>query len=258
MKRIFIYGTGNMAWALTQAFREAGTEVAGVLGHSPENTRAFAEQAGVPLFTDLSTETAPGDYVFLAIKDDALPLLNQTLRLPGRVVLHTAGSVCMEAIAAISETVGVFYPLQRVQKFKPPQFAHIPICIEASHLELLDDLRALASGLSSRVLVMDSRQRQKVHLAAVFVNNFANFMWVMGNEVLRENGLPSDLLDALLQDTVAQADLGKADERQTGPARRGDLKVIQSHLQLLKDHPRQEALYRLLSFEILKHYNNPT
>ena len=89
----------------------------------------------------------------------------------------------------------------------------------------------------------------------MFVSNFANFLLVQGAELLKKNGLPPDLLDELLKNLFRQTDLAGAAERQTGPARRGDLKVIHSHLRMLEDTPGQEAIYRLLSFEILKYFN---
>jgi predicted short-subunit dehydrogenase-like oxidoreductase (DUF2520 family) len=39
-------------------------------------------------------------------------------------------------------------------------------------------------------------------------------------------------------------------DAQTGPAVRGDRKVIDEHLQLLKDYPEYAELYRLISIDI--------
>ena len=255
MTRVFIYGTGNMAWALTRTFEQSGLKVSGIFGHSYENAQAFAKHFNIPAYADPQQDTAAGDVVLLAIKDDALPGLNRCLRLPGRHVFHTAGSVDLAAIADISESVGVLYPLQRVRKFAEPELQQAPVCVEVNNETLAGPALALAGKLSKRVLRMDSEQRRKAHLAAVFVSNFSNFMLVMGNEVLKNGGLPSDLLDPLLKDAFRDISLGEAAERQTGPARRGDLKVIQAHLQQLENQPALEALYRLVSFEILKYYN---
>ena len=255
MSNIFIYGTGNMAWALTHGFLSIGIKIAGIYGHTEENAIELSSHFNIPRITDLDAEVKTDDILILAVKDDALLQLNESLRLPGRIVLHTAGSVEMAAIQSISERVGVFYPLQRVRKYQDSAFCGIPICVESSDKQVLVDLLALADKLSGNAIGMDSEQRQKVHIAAVFVSNFANYMFVMGNELLKENNLPSNILDALLKDLIQDVSLERAAEKQTGPARRGDLKVIQSHLKLLEKNPNQEAIYRLLSFEILRYFN---
>ncbi len=254
MNRIFILGNGNMAWALIREFGKKGIPVSGVFGKSKEHNLAFAALTGVSDFNNPEDDTRPGDVVLLAVKDDVIPLLAEKLRLPGRFVFHTAGSVEMEVLKPVSEKAGVFYPLQRVVKGAETDFSHVPICVEASDSETLHVAHRLAQRVSDSVFEFSSEQRKMAHLAAVFVSNFPNFMLILGAEILKENGLPDTLLNELVRETFSRALPSEAIASQTGPARRADLKVISSHLKLLENQPSKEAIYRLLSMEIMKRF----
>jgi len=253
---MFIYGTGNMAWALARGLQREGIAVAGIYGRHRENAEELCRRLDVPYCENIGEASKPGDTVILAVKDDALAALNTTLRLPGRMVVHTAGSVDLAAIDDISEYTGVFYPMERVIKFKDPDFKSVPLCIESRSPKKLAGLRALAEKLSEQVFEISSEQRKNLHLAAVFVSNFTTHILTLGGDLLNRYHLPPTILDSLVRTTFDNLTVGNAPERQTGPARRADIKIIWNHIcQLEKDQPELAELYKLLSFGILKRYN---
>ena len=100
----------------------------------------------------------------------------------------------------------------------------------------------------------DDEQRAQLHLAAVFVNNFTNFCYQIGNEIVRAKGLPFEILLPLVQQTVdkikAQPE-GQKDPSllQTGPAIRGDKATINQHLEFLS---KQFARYQEIYVEMTK------
>jgi predicted short-subunit dehydrogenase-like oxidoreductase (DUF2520 family) len=255
MNNVFIVGNGNMAWALIKVLSRNDVRVAGVFGKTDERNRTFAQMTNVPALTDPEQETKPGDIVLFAVKDDVIPGLADRYRLPGRFVFHTAGSVELSALSAVSFNHGVFYLLQRVLKGTEIDLSHAPVCIEASNEDTVHVARELAGRISDTVYEFSSQQRKMAHLAAIFVSNFPNFMLVLGAEILKENGLPDTLLNELVRETFTSAVPSEALNRQTGPAKRADLKVISAHLKLLEKDPYKEAVYRLLSMEIMKRFH---
>jgi predicted short-subunit dehydrogenase-like oxidoreductase (DUF2520 family) len=136
--------------------------------------------------------------------------------------------------------------LQTFTKGKIISFDDIPICVEATSEEDLHILKQLGKTLSNTVVEIDSEQRKTLHIAAVFVNNFTNYMYTIGSEICNEHKIDFKLLQPLIKETAAKLDILTPLQSQTGPAKRGDQKTLHNHLQIIKDKHQRE-LYTLLS-----------
>jgi predicted short-subunit dehydrogenase-like oxidoreductase (DUF2520 family) len=145
---------------------------------------------------------------------------------------------------------GVFYPIQSFLKNKPVAWNQLPICIEANNKRDMEKLKKCADAFSSRVHTMSSEKRAKLHLAAVFANNFTNHMVRISQDLCKEYELPQDLLSELLQTTLIRASTNLASSVQTGPAKRNDIITMKQHLNLL-DEDRKD-IYKAISNHIYK------
>ena len=117
----------------------------------------------------------------------------------------------------------------------------------------LELLKKLAGMISESIFEISSDQRKSLHLAAVFVNNFTNHLYAIGQSICQENELPFDLLKPLLLETAKKiGDLSPIDA-QTGPARRKDQNTIDSHLKQLR-HKNQKEIYKVLTRSIKETY----
>ncbi|GLU44978.1 Rossmann-like and DUF2520 domain-containing protein [Allomuricauda sp. NBRC 101325] len=249
MLNVVILGTGNLAKHLFRAFSNSEkVHVVQVVGRNQESLNDFATQT---ITTHDFNSISDADVYVIAVKDDAIAEVSSYLKNKKGIVVHASGAVEMSAIEP--ENRGVFYPLQSFTKGKKVDFSTIPICIEANSPQSLKTLRILAETISEKVHEIDSDQRKKLHLAAVFVNNFTNYLYGVGEEICVEEGLPFDLLKPLILETAEKVQTLSPKEAQTGPARRNDEKSMESHLNLLnnKDHT---ALYKLLSEAIKQAY----
>jgi len=192
------------------------------------------------------------DVYIIAIPDDAISSFSDSLPFKNKLVVHTSGSVPMTKLSA-QHRKGVFYPLQSFTKSHVVSFAEIPICIEAEDSQDLALLRKLGEAISEKVIEISSEERQKLHLAAVFVNNFVNHIYHISESYLEENKIPFDLLKPLIKETARKIESLAPSEAQTGPARRNDLKTIEKHLHLLEDSP-YKTLYKQLTEAIQDTY----
>ena len=98
-----------------------------------------------------------------------------------------------------------------------------------------------------------SDQRKSLHLAAVFVNNFTNYLFTIGQDICTEHDLPFSMLNPLIKETVNKLDYLPPCDSQTGPAKRNDVKTMETHLNLLKNKNYQD-IYSLLSKLIGERY----
>ena len=242
---VVLLGSGNVATHLFNAFSPSEkVQVKQVFNHSAASLERF--KAKVPVTTSIS-ELAEADIYLLALKDDVIPEIAQELQNKNALVAHTSGSVALEALNC--ERKGVFYPLQTFSKEKLMDYKNIPFCLEAEHENDLQLLKAVANEVSGKAYEIDSQQRKKLHLSAVFVCNFVNHLYAVGEKICYENGIPFEILQPLIKETADKIQKASPAQVQTGPAIRGDKSTIDAHLQLLNTSENKE-LYQLFTTAI--------
>ncbi len=251
---IVLVGAGNLATNLGLALKQAGFPILQVYSRSEESASALAGRLGCEATTNPEKLTADAELYIAALKDSALEtLLPEMLRgREERFWVHTAGSLPLslwERVPGVKR-YGVFYPMQTFSKARRVDFRSIPILLEANAPAQMNLLREIASTLSGNVREATSRQRQAIHLAAVFACNFTNHCYALAEKLLAAQGLPFELLQPLIDETARKVHELAPQEAQTGPAIRYDENVIGKHLEALSHEPQMQELYRLLSRSI--------
>jgi predicted short-subunit dehydrogenase-like oxidoreductase (DUF2520 family) len=93
----------------------------------------------------------------------------------------------------------------------------------------------------------------QLHLAAVFGCNFVNHLYHIASQITQQAGFKFEVLSHLLLETTYKAiALGNPQNVQTGPAVRGNKKVMNEHLEMLAAHPEWQEIYEMLSKNIAK------
>ncbi|MBF8964895.1 DUF2520 domain-containing protein [Pontibacter sp. FD36] len=248
-----IIGSGNVAWHLGKALKQAGHKIVAVYSPTPPHREELAEELAPAMALDsLDMRNINAELFLIAVPDAALALVAAQLQVPqNAVVVHTSGSQPLAALQGIAGAqTGVFYPLQTFSKSKPVDFKNIPILLEATAPETLHSLQLVANSISEQVYEVSSTKRKQLHLAAVFACNFTNHLLGISRELLQQADLPNTLLQPLIQETIAKAMQQHPFDVQTGPAVRHDQNVIEEHLRLLQDQPLYQQVYQLLTQSI--------
>ena len=248
MKIVFI-GAGNLATQLAIAFAEKGVEILQVYSHTEANAKLLGKKISCEFTYSLAEVRTDADVYIYAVKDAVLHNVQQQIDAPNAWHLHTAGSLPMDVFSKHKVNYGVFYPLQTFSKNKYVDFEKIPICIEANSDEGYTLLQRLAQIISNRCHMVNSQQREKLHLAAVFTCNFTNRMYAIAQRILEEHDLPFGLMLPLIEETAEKVHTLLPNDAQTGPAVRYDKNVIDKHISMLHDEKLQE-LYLLISEDI--------
>jgi predicted short-subunit dehydrogenase-like oxidoreductase (DUF2520 family) len=169
-------------------------------------------------------------------------------------VAHTAGSYGLEVFPANLKRTGVFYPLQTFSKGRRINFRDLPFLLEVSGRNTGEILEKLAGSIEGKAYFVDKESRKKIHLAAVFVCNFTNYMLTIGKELSSQAGVSFELFEPLIKETISKALENGPDVSQTGPAVRKDKNTIEKHLELLSFSPDLQNLYNEVTQSIIKHY----
>lgn len=247
MIQVSIIGSGNVAQHLIQAFAKT-TEIELVQVFSRKKETVNHLIISDKIITNLNQLKAADVYI-LAVTDEAIADISNQLPFKNQLLVHTSGSVAMETLND-NNRKGVFYPLQTFSKSKAVDFKIIPICIEATTEKDYQTLEALAKSISNVVYKIYSEQRKALHVAAVFVSNFVNHLYKMGNDICIENKVPFDLLKPLIQETANKINTLSPALAQTGPAKRNDTQTINAHLSFLTND-NQKEIYKLLTKSII-------
>ena len=130
-------------------------------------------------------------------------------------------------------------------------FEKVTICIDANSKSHQILLTAIAEQLSEKVYQINDIQRAKLHVAAVFVNNFSNNLFTIGEQITEKENLPFDILKPLIQETVQKIQNHSPSKMQTGPAIRNDQNTIDRHLKYLKkEFPELVEVYQTMTKSI--------
>ena len=249
MIKVAIIGSGNVARHLISVFEK--TEAITLV-------QAFARKAenlsdllpSTKIISDYS-ELKDADIYIIAVSDDAIAAVSEQLNFTNKFVVHTSGSSGLDILNPKNRK-GVFYPLQTFSKTKAVNFREVPFCLESENEADFAIMEAVAKAISEKVYAVNSRQRQSLHIAAVFSCNFVNHLYQIGNEICTENEVPFEILYPLIQETADKIKTLSPKAAQTGPAKRNDRNTIEKQLSFLENHPDRTAIYQLLTESIQK------
>jgi predicted short-subunit dehydrogenase-like oxidoreductase (DUF2520 family) len=243
MMKVILLGSGNVATHLFQAFTKAN-EIEVVQVFSRTLSKDFPET----LQTSDFSKIAEADVYIICVSDSAILSVSSHLQFENRLVVNTSGSSDLNSLNS-KNNKGVFYPLQTFTKNKPIDFSEIPICLEAETVSDFNLLEKLAKSISKNVYSISAAQRKVLHVSAVFVCNFTNHLYQIGNEICLKNNIPFEILQPLIIETAEKIKLLSPRNAQTGPAVRNDQKTIEKHIDFLTNE-NQKEIYKILTKSI--------
>ena len=244
-----IIGSGNTAWQLSHHFTKAKCKLAYISSRNLDEGPKLAKGLGIPFFKTDEVPTSKGQ--FICVNDDSISKVSEALMNKTSWQVHCSGSVSINMLN--HKVRGVFYPLQTMTKGRLLDSNSIPVCLETNDAKLQQALEILANCCTFKWYGISSKQREQIHVSAVMVNNFVNHILHKANDLAMNNGLDTQMFLPLANETIKKAfEIGGRDS-QTGPAKRGDKKVISAHLEQLEDEANS-ALYEFISQSIEKEF----
>lgn len=249
MINITIIGSGNVSQHLIDAF--AKNKAINIIQVFSRNQKQIIPNIDSSKITNDLNALAEADLYIIAVSDDAIANVSSQLPFENRLVVHTSGSAPLTALDDKNRK-GVFYPLQTFTKGKSIDFKTVPFCLETQFEEDYELLEKAASSISDNLYSINSHQRRALHVAAVFVNNFTNYLYQLGNDICQENHVSFDILKPLILETAQKLLVLSPKDAQTGPAKRNDFSTIEAHESFLSDE-NQSTIYKILTQSIQNH-----
>lgn len=237
--RTVIIGSGAVAEAFAAALRGRLT---GVVARNGVRGREVAAKGATEYFAELPD----ADLYIIAVSDRAIGEVSRKYRFPhDSVVAHTSGCSSVDDLSTDIPNRAVIYPMQTFTAGRNVDFAKVPFFVEGSSPKAEKCVRELASELSDKVCLCGGEQRRKLHLAATFICNFANMMYIAGEDTA---GVPFDTFEPLVRESVDKAFALTPRRSQTGVAVRGDREMQLRHEALLAEqHPEYLEMYKTIT-----------
>jgi len=254
--QISVIGSGNVATNLAHALHQAGFMINEIYSRNLENAELLSQQVtATNPANQLNFTNSNSAIFFVAISDAEIEgVISNAIFPEGCIVTHTSGTADLDILSSLHPRceTAVFYPLQTFVKSQIINFEQVPIILESENKETLKRLQSIAESIGAKPYELNSDDKIRLHVAAVFTGNFTNRMLAAADEILNKIPLNMDILKPLLLKSIDNAINFGADETLTGPAKRKDQTTIDRHLTLLKQHPHLEEVYRLLTDQILR------
>lgn len=250
IQSISLIGSGRLATALGKGFQSKGIRINQVYSRNIEHAKSLAKELNAEPTDSLQLLKDTSDLFLLAVSDSAIAGLVPHIPFTHIPVIHCSGSQEMSQLSRF-ERFGVIYPPQTFSFEHEVDLECTPFFLEASDDAFLADLLELTALISGSIHFAATESRLRIHLAAVFANNFTNHFYHIAGDLLKKDRLPLDILFPIMQETLNKIKLVNPAKAQTGPAARNDIRVLEKHLQLLSDRPEYGKIYSFVSESIL-------
>lgn len=256
IKTVSFLGAGNVATNLAKSFYNKGIKIDLIYSHTLENATSLAKQVGATPINKLVGVNFNSDLIVVALKDDIIEEVLEKANLNNCLIVHTSGSFNTDKLNSFSNSYGCLYPFQTFRKELETDLSEIHFFIEADKEFEEQSLFNFTQLFSNQVVKMNSNDRKSLHIAGIGLNNFTHYLLSVTKGYCESNNLKPEYLTTLLMQTVNNSFyVDGALNMQTGPARRGDIKIVKEHITRLDNSPKYQKIYKTISQLILDEFH---
>ena len=245
--RISILGSGNVATHLALNLRQRWHIIDQIWSRNIEHAKFLADRVEAQAIDDLSQLHTNANLYILAISDDGLEEVASKLHLGNAIVVHSSGAAPLDILKNTSTRYGVVWSPQSFVRDIALECNDLPVCIEGCDKKTEDDIDEIVRTFTPNIYRTTYQQRQYLHLACVFVNNFTNGLYALAQMLCEKHNVPFEVLYPIILTTAKRVQWGDVRYLLTGPAVRGDNKTLNLHRRLLAGNEQMLEAYNVFT-----------
>lgn len=261
---LVIAGPGRVGLSLLLALRRAGCGPLTLLARDPAAVGPLPQGPGLPVVVADLSEWTPGtgpQILFITVRDEAIAPVARRLSdhfpvaAAGWIAFHTSGALDhrpLEPLHGRGLAVGSWHPLQTFTTPDPDLFRDIPVAMEGDPPAVAAGTR-IARMLGARPVAVPAGLKPLYHCLATTSCAHVAALLLFCREALAEfpeserESIWRGLL-ALAGRTAAQLNVPDPARVVTGPAARGDRRIIELHRRELAERfPHWLPVYSALT-----------
>ncbi|MCC6549525.1 MAG: DUF2520 domain-containing protein [Ignavibacteriaceae bacterium] len=245
-KNIILIGTGRIAHSLAAAMKKAEITPTHILSRSEEKAAKFALRFGIANILTAERELPSGLSLYIiAVSDDAIAAVSGILAekcsgTKDAVFIHLSGSYPSSQLSAIASKGGQtasFHIMQTFPDTNPVPVSGLRAIIETESNFAYGKLSELAELLNLISYRLNADQKTLYHVTGIFISNFLVGNLYNAERIFEKTGLSRqelyDIFTPILMTTVRNLLQKGSVESLSGPLERGDVHVIEKHIELL-------------------------
>ncbi len=253
---LIILGSGNVASHLGPALYDAGYNILQVFSRNTYSGSALAKEIHSAYINDIEQLSTEADVILFLLPNEGID--EMIAKWPSGfsrniLLLHSSGSYSTSKLAEISDEYGVFYPLQSFKQGVSLDLEKTPLLLDTNTDSSYKTVQGIAKSISPLHYPFTDEGREKIHLAAVFINNFTNAIFAAAFEYLDKENINKKPLEPIIEKTFQNLLKSHPAKTQTGPAIRSENALLAKQLELLKEYPEHASIYKSISNYIQKH-----
>jgi predicted short-subunit dehydrogenase-like oxidoreductase (DUF2520 family) len=239
--KIAIIGAGSVGTNLHHAFELKGIKTELIHGR-PLTAERLSAEGGLSatrsnseaVFQAKPVCLPEADVYIYAIADQALREVVSVIHAPKALHLHTSGTMPIDVFGEDKPHAGILYFFQSFSRdVLIDDWSGIPCFISGRNIDDIAAIYSLAQTLTSRIYEANQHDRERLHIAGVFANNYTNLMYRIAADILKDTQIPFEALLPLIDNTAAKVHKMAPKDAQTGPAQRGDEAVMGHQIEVL-------------------------
>jgi len=258
-----IIGAGRVGRALGRRLRELGWKIGAVITRGEASARRAVRVIGAgKSHAQMTRQIVLSRVILIAVPDDEIPGVAQELarigaeELRGRVVLHTSGALderVLDHVKACGAAVGSMHPLQSFSGVAVPLLEGRAFAVEGDS-QAVRVARQIARSLGGAPVRIPNGKKVLYHAAATMAASHVLAVEEAATQLLMSVGLKrgqaTRALLALTRQVLENMEQLGPRTAWTGPLSRGDFRVVEAHLEALRELPHEfvqavEALNQL-------------
>ena len=212
---------------------------------------------------------AQTDIIIITVNDGSIKSVVEEISyfsLKMKIIVHTSGNMNSSVISSVIKQdviSGCFHPMQTFSsRFAHPKIWQDIFCSYEGDKAGYDSISTILKEIGCRTAFVTKKQKQALHIAAVFVSNYMVSLFAAAEDVAGEqidNYDIQDIMRPIVRRTIDNYLQKPLKRILSGPLQRGDLSTISEHLDFLNniDDRELENIYRLLGRRLLKHDEFP-
>jgi predicted short-subunit dehydrogenase-like oxidoreductase (DUF2520 family) len=267
-KRFSVIGCGRVGVSLAVFLSAGGFEPVAFFSKTRESALFARDMAGQgQVADDAETAAKAADIVFITTPDTLIePVCGQLAQAGGfgaqSRVFHLSGALSSDILSAARDQgadVGSIHPLQAFTPFEKGQdnpFENINMSVEGKG-DAVALGQEIVAALGAKSFTVPTDAKTLYHASAVVASNYLVTLEDFALRLLMETGLDEtrayEILEPLIQGTLANIKNNGCTRALTGPVARGDHEIVSRHLEDIDAKmPQFSKLYRVLGDHTLE------